>query len=276
MTHADEIARGERFAFGKNWSRFLAVLTETRIQRAEDSLRDFLGLPSLSGMDFLDVGCGSGLFSLAARRLGARVTSFDYDPESVACARELKRRYFRDDNDWHIEEGSALDPDYLRSLGHFDIVYSWGVLHHTGHMWDAIDYVQSSVRPGGLLFIAIYNDMGEESDRWRRLKQRFCSLPAGLRAPYVALTMLPYELKQLARDTMRLRPLDYVRSWTRYEADRGMSRWRDMVDWVGGYPYEVATPAAISAFLVKRGFSLAREECTRGLGCNQFLFRKSG
>src|SRR5438105_15936615 len=130
--HADEITRGRRFEFGKNWSRFLDVLDDERIREAEESLKKMLEVESLAGKSFLDIGSGSGLFSLAARRLGARVHSFDYDPQSVPCAAELKRRYFTDDAAWTIEEGSALDEQYVRALGTFDVVYSWGVLHQTG------------------------------------------------------------------------------------------------------------------------------------------------
>src|SRR5229473_3051952 len=126
MRHSGEILGGERFAFGENWARFLALLDDQRIKDAEESLQSKLGVENLAGKSFLDVGSGSGLFSLAARRLGARVHSFDYDPRSVACTGELKRRYFPDDGRWVVETGSALDADYLRSIGKFDIVYSWG------------------------------------------------------------------------------------------------------------------------------------------------------
>src|SRR5438876_354324 len=137
--HALEVARGERFEFGKNWSRFLRELDEARITRAVDSLRDMLELDDLSGRSFLDIGCGSGLFSLAARRLGATVFSFDFDPQSVACTQEVKRRYCPQDGLWTINAGSALDSHFLKSLGQYDIVYSWGVLHHTGAMWQALE-----------------------------------------------------------------------------------------------------------------------------------------
>src|SRR5215207_5339783 len=115
--NAAEIASGERFEFGQNWSEFLAAIDDERIQQAEKSLREMLEVDSLAGKTFLDIGSGSGLFSLAARRLGARVHSLDYDPKSVACTRELKKNYFREDESWNIEEGSALDSDYMNSLG---------------------------------------------------------------------------------------------------------------------------------------------------------------
>src|SRR5687767_8748135 len=117
LHHAREIADGERFKFGNNWAQFLALVDEDRIRQAEDSLRAMLKRDNLTGLRLLDIGSGSGLFSLAARRLGAKVHSFDYDPQSVACTTELRRRYFPDDPDWQVEQGSVLDPDFVRRLG---------------------------------------------------------------------------------------------------------------------------------------------------------------
>src|SRR3954470_4005834 len=122
-THANEVSRGDRFEFGKNWSKFLELLSDKRIENAKKSLCEFLELSSLAGKSFVDVGSGSGLFSLAARMLGAKVHSFDFDPKSVACTVELKRRYFANDPSWTIAEASVLDGEYLQTLGTFDIVY---------------------------------------------------------------------------------------------------------------------------------------------------------
>jgi 2-polyprenyl-3-methyl-5-hydroxy-6-metoxy-1,4-benzoquinol methylase len=272
-SHAIEIAQGERFEFGKNWSRFLALLDDERIARAEESLKAMLEVEDLEGKSFLDIGSGSGLFSLAARRLGARVHSFDYDPHSVACTTELRRRYFQGDDSWKIEEGSALDADYVKSLGKFDVVYSWGVLHHTGEMWKALENAQLPVAAGGRLFIAIYNDQGSRSRRWLWVKRTYNDLPRPFRAPFALITIAPQEMKSMLRSLVTLKPGEYVRSWTQYDKNRGMSRWRDIVDWVGGYPYEVAKPEEIFDFYRARGFRLTKMKCGAvGLGCNEFVF----
>jgi 2-polyprenyl-6-hydroxyphenyl methylase/3-demethylubiquinone-9 3-methyltransferase len=275
-THAAEVARGARFEFGGNWARFLEVLDEDRIVSAERALQDMLRLKRLDGLRFLDIGSGSGLSSLAARRLGARVHSFDYDPQSVACTSELRRRCFPSDADWIVEQASVLDAGKMRALQAFDIVYSWGVLHHTGRMWEALENAALPVALGGRLFIAIYNDTGSQSRRWRQIKKIYNQLPRRARVPFAIAVTLPGELKTLAGDTLRRRPGDYWKLWTEYRGRRGMNRWHDILDWVGGYPYEFATPDEIFDFYRARGFTLTRMKCGGvGLGCNEFVFERS-
>ncbi len=274
--HTEEVSRGERFEFGKNWSRFLTTLDDQRIAEAERAITGMLELPDLTGKRFLDIGSGSGLSSLAARRLGATVHSFDYDPHSVACTTELRRRYFPQDDSWKVEEGSALDADYIRSLGEFDIVYSWGVLHHTGEMWKALENAQIPVAAGGKLLLAIYNDTGSQAARWRWIKKTYNQLPRLMKTPFAIAVSAPEEAKSLIRSVVKGRPGEYIRTWTQYKQIRGMSHWHDLIDWVGGYPYEVAKPEEIFDFYRARGFTLTKLKCGAvGLGCNEFVFQKT-
>ena len=273
--HTAEVIRGERFEFGSNWNRFLRLVDEGRIRQAETSLLRMLREPSLAGRSFLDLGCGSGLFSLAAARLGARVHSFDFDTSSVACTRELSARFAPEGASWRVEQGSVLDAGYMHGLGTFDVVYSWGVLHHTGRMWDAMAAACAAVAPGGKLYVAIYNDLGTRSARWRAIKRAYNRLPRLLRTPFTVLVSAPEEGKAIARALLRGRPADIVRRW-RAPRNRGMNHWRDIVDWVGGYPYECAAPEQIFDFCRDRGFTLISLRCGGvGLGCNEFVFERA-
>jgi 2-polyprenyl-3-methyl-5-hydroxy-6-metoxy-1,4-benzoquinol methylase len=274
-THQAEVQRGERFEFGKNWKAFLAGLNDDRIVAAETSLKRMLEVERLDGRTFIDIGSGSGLFSLAAQRLGARVHSFDYDPHSVACTTELRRRYFPTSDRWTVEEGSALDPAYLARLGQFDVVYSWGVLHHTGQMWQALENVTPLVAPGGKLFIAIYNDLGSSTARWRTAKRMYNAVPRFLQAPFAAAIIVPLELKAFVHALVRGTLDQYFKHQAQPGNPRGMSRWRDTLDWVGGYPYEVATPDQIFNFYRARGFELTQLIAGGvGVGCNEFVFER--
>ena len=269
----EEVRQGDRFGFGKNWARFLSVVTEEHIAAAEGSLRRLLQVEDLKGKRFLDIGSGSGLFSLAARRLGATVHSFDFDPQSVACARELKRRFFNGDPSWSIEQGSVLDAEYIRSLGQFDVVYSWGVLHHTGAMWAALEHAALPVAPGGQLFIAIYNDQGGASRRWRAVKKLYCSSPLG-RAVVCGVAIPWFIGRQFAIDC--LKGNNPATIYRQYKRRRGMSPLHDWLDWLGGYPFEVAKPEVIFAFYRDKNFDLTNLTTKGALaGCNEFVFRRT-
>jgi 2-polyprenyl-6-hydroxyphenyl methylase/3-demethylubiquinone-9 3-methyltransferase len=266
-----EIRGGERFAFGKNWRKFLSVLDDDRIAEAERSLRAMLEVERLDGLRFLDIGSGSGLFSLAARRLGAKVRSFDYDPDAVECTRELKRRFFPDDPHWVIGQGSVLDRSYVTALGQFDVVYAWGVLHHTGKLWEALETAGQAVLPGGRLFLSVYNDQGIRSARWRRVKRLYCS--GRMQRLLVLAIFIPYFVLGGLLMDLRIRQNPLTR-YVEYRRRRGMSRCHDWFDWLGGYPFEVARPEEVFTFYRKRGFVLCRlSTCGGGSGCNEFVFQ---
>lgn len=270
-----EVQDGERFEFGANWTKFADQIDEERIQQSERVIREKLRVDSLEGLTFLDVGGGSGLHSLAARRLGAKVHTFDFDPNSVSCAKALRERFRSGDGGWIIERGSALDPDYVGSLGQFDIVYSWGVLHHTGDMYTALDLVDGAVKPGGRLYLALYNDQGRPSEVWTAIKVAYVKSP---KLGKLALTIgagAYFETRAAVGRLLRLQnPLPFE-TWERKKQSRGMSVWTDLVDWVGGYPFEVSKPEEIFEFYRERGYRLETlKTCAGGLGNNEFVFIK--
>jgi 2-polyprenyl-6-hydroxyphenyl methylase/3-demethylubiquinone-9 3-methyltransferase len=271
--HKKQVHQGVRFEFGKNWQRFLSVLNAERISEAEKSLKRMLETDHLNDKSFLDIGSGSGLFSLSARRLGAKVHSFDFDQLSVECTRELKRRYFPSDGNWTIEQGDVLNVDYLKSLGQFDVVYSWGVLHHTGGMWQALENVVYLVAEGGRLFISIYNDQGRKSLHWTRLKRLYNKSSKPVQWLIAVSLGIYWETHfALSRLIHGENPFPF-KCWAESKKARGMSVWHGLVDWVGGYPFEVAKPEEIFDFYRKRGFTLIKlKTCGGGLGCNEFVF----
>jgi 2-polyprenyl-6-hydroxyphenyl methylase/3-demethylubiquinone-9 3-methyltransferase len=269
----------KRFAFGKNWESFLAhYLTQERIDEACKYLVEFTGISDFRGKSFIDIGCGSGLFSYAAYLLGAfPIYSFDIDKDSVQCCDMMKRKVGNPAN-WTVVQGSILDEDYLKSLEQFDIVYSWGVLHHTGKMWKAIENSAKLVKEGGLFYLAIYNkadglaiypNMGIGPSRfWEKEKRFYCRIPLFFQniIDYILMIILI-----LAYLVALKNPVKKIRD---HKQLRGMS-WRiDIKDWLGGYPYEYATVAEVFKFMKFRGFSLENLKCNNGLLNNEYLFKK--
>lgn len=271
-----DVRAGARFRFGKNWQRFLSVFNEERLALATQTLQAMLGVETLEGKTFLDIGCGSGLFSLGARRLGARVHSFDFDPDSVACAEQLRKRFFPDDGDgqWRIHQGSVLDEKMIGELGPFDVVYSWGVLHHTGSMWKALDHAASRVADGGLFYIAIYNDQGLISRIWWWIKRLYCA------SIFFRILLIPVFFTLFFFAGLAIDLASFTNPARRFldhpKKHRGMSLTHDWLDWLGGFPYEVARPDVIIDHFHAQGFSLCKLKSPAiGFGNYEYVFQKS-
>lgn len=260
------------FRFGKNWRRFLKSLDEERVKNAELSLAEFIGVRDLKGRSFIDIGCGSGLFSYAAFNLGARrIVSIDIDACSVSCCNFLREKA-GSPRHWEVYEGSVLDAGLLSKLGTFDIVYSWGVLHHTGAMWKALENAGRCVTEGGYFYIALYNRVEgfKGSGFWLGVKRLYNRMPA----PGKYLMDLCYMGYYFAAQLIRLRnPLRSIRS---YKSHRGMSWRTDISDWLGGYPYEYATVEEVfrHARALFPDFELVNIRTTNGIANNWFLFKK--
>ncbi len=227
------------FSFGKNWESFLSAADASALEKATADIEEWLGQGSVKGKTVLDIGSGSGLHSLAYFHLGATsIVSFDYDQHSVAATKECWRRAGSPDN-WQVMHGSVLDRAFIQSLGTFDIVYSWGVLHHTGSMWKAIEHATLPIKPGGLFWISIYNKT-PNYPKELALKQQYN------RSNWFGKKWL--ELREIGK-TMRYRYQNHLNPFTWNERRmRGMDAYHDIVDWLGGLPYEVATGDELITF----------------------------
>ena len=260
------------FEFGANWRQYLKKLTPERIDSAKSSLLEFVGEDAIEGKSFLDVGCGSGLFSYAAHELGAaKVTSFDIDPESVECCKALRAKAGNPEN-WTVLQGSVLDDTFTERLAAFDLVYSWGVLHHTGEMWRAIRSAARLVQVEGLFYIAIYNKVKSTfgSEFWLKVKKRYnSSSRRGKTAMEVSFLAYYYAMD------LGGRALSVARRQKQTARPRGMELRTDVIDWIGGYPYEFASPDEMKSFMLREFpfFTLVRVVETPALGNNSFLWR---
>jgi SAM-dependent methyltransferase len=269
IQRTEDVARGKEsevtFSFGKNWQRFVKELHPRSIEAMASYFERWLPQP-ITGHTFLDIGSGSGLSSLVAFQKGARVTSFDLDPRSVDATGSLRALAGAPD-DWSVLQGSILDAAFVEGLGVFDIVLAWGVLHHTGDLWRAVRSSADRVGPGGLLWIAVYRK-GYRSGRSLRLKQRYNRTPDALKPAFRLLYASPrLAYMALKRDFSEL---------SHSHQERGMDWWRDLEDWLGGLPYEVASPAEVHDTLRPLGFALERMEIGEGDGGNDiYMYRRA-
>lgn len=264
----------KQFDFGQNWAEFsVNAATPERITQARADFANLMKGIELQRRSFLDIGFGQGFSLLSARSLGADVVGCDINPK---CHEVIQRNrlLFADANNGRIplQIGSILDNSTVEALRReqaahgqgFDIVHSWGVLHHTGDMRRAIANAASLVRPGGYFVIAIYNRHWS-SVSWRWIKGFYMQSPAWL--------------QRLLVDA--LYPLIFVAKWlvtgkSPKRMERGMEFYHNVVDWVGGYPYEYASTDEIEQLCCSLGFSVVRViPAIVPTGCNEFIFRKA-
>jgi 2-polyprenyl-6-hydroxyphenyl methylase/3-demethylubiquinone-9 3-methyltransferase len=256
------------FKFGKNWKDFSKGIDAESLEEAKRGLRRLFPGRELQGASFLDIGSGSGLHSVAASELGAReIIAIDIDEDSVDTTRRTLARY---GITALVERRSVFEAD---NLGQFDVVYSWGVLHHTGDMWRAIHCAAQHVKPGGLLALALYQKR-VTCAAWVVEKRFYTKCPRALQALirgiYGAALLLGVAIS--GRN-----PIRYYRG---YKSSRGMSFWHDVHDWLGGYPYESSTPEETCAFVENMGFEPAMIAALKkslglfGTGCAEYVFRR--
>jgi SAM-dependent methyltransferase len=273
MNDSLKFDQSTHFEFGKNWVEYSKHISTEEIADASSELTRLIGTDSLEGLSFLDIGCGSGIHSLAALMLGAdKVLAIDIDPDSVETSRATIEKYWKSDN-FHADLLNIFDPEFS-NLPQFDVVYSWGVLHHTGAMWDAIEKANTRVAPGGQLVIAIYRKT-PLCGFWKWEKRLFTSSGSFVRAlltsVYAALKILWYLL--------RLKnPIRKIKQYN--QGKRGMHWKSDVIDWLGGYPYESASAVEIVRFVESNGFTHQYSNKTKsetgvfGSGCAEYRFLK--
>jgi len=270
MANKKLIAKKYLFSFGKNWKNYLKSLNKEKIIYAKESLKKFLG--DVRHKTFLDIGCGSGLFSYSIYLLGAKkIVSFDLDTFSIECTKYLWSKV-KNPEKWKIYQGSILDKIFISKLKKFDIVYSWGALHHTGKMWEAINNAVSLVNDGGFIYIAIYNKT-RYSKNWLKVKEIYNTTPDWTK---FIISLLYFFIFSFSLSLVRLKnPFKIIKNYKK--SQRGMNLFEDINDWLGGYPFEYATFNEIVKFFdnLDSKFELIKYvKQTKSFGNNEFLYKK--
>jgi 2-polyprenyl-3-methyl-5-hydroxy-6-metoxy-1,4-benzoquinol methylase len=242
-----------RYEFGKNWLMFVSKVEERNFLEASKSLETIIDNKNRN--NFIDIGCGSGIFSYSATRYYKNVLSLDIDKNSILATKKIRKKSNVRLKNWKIKTGSMLNKDFMTKNGKFDMVYCWGVAHHTGDMWSALDNLKILVKKNGRLFIAIYNDQGFKSKIWWLLKLIYINLPLFLKKIYFKFFELVFKFKN-------------------HKNRRGMNFIENLDDWIGGFPFEYSKMETLKKFYLKRGFKVLKSKKCHGHGCHEILFQK--
>lgn len=258
-----------RFEFGKNWNEFIRQnYGQDKVEISKRHMLKFMGRENLDGLSFLDIGCGSGLHSIAALQSGAAVVhGFDYDANSVVATRFVQEQAGNPKN-WTVQQGSVLDDAFVGALPKYDVVYSWGVLHHTGDVWHAIKNAAQCVKPGGTFYIALYSadvQIDPPPEFWLEVKKKYVAAGWLTRRLMDAWYVWRF---QLNRNVFRLP--EFMRRVRDYKENRGMDVFTDIRDWLGGWPMEFVRDADAISFCEKQGFKL--KNIATGEANTEFLF----
>jgi 2-polyprenyl-6-hydroxyphenyl methylase/3-demethylubiquinone-9 3-methyltransferase len=259
--------RASHFDFGKNWSEFSEHITPERIAIAESSIRRLVG--DITGKTFFDIGSGSGLLALAALRLGAKsVSCIDIDEDSVATTTRVLETY-APGGSWTVEQMSVFD---IPASYKFDVVYSWGVLHHTGAMWRAVDRASRTVVDGGAFAFALY-ERTPLCGAWKVEKRLYVRAPKPLQRALCKIYETAYTLARYAIGKGRHPGT----------TERGFTVASGIPDWMGGYPYESTTLSEVEAIMNERGFTLRYHNPAPvhafgifGSGCSEYVYVRGG
>jgi SAM-dependent methyltransferase len=258
------------FNFGSNWKNYSKyALSGKKIETAKLHFDKLFENIDLNEKSFLDIGFGQGLSLLIATEKNANTVGCDINPLCSEVLLFNMKMFNNNLNEIPVVIGSINDETTVENIlklndgNLFDIVHSWGVLHHTGNMWKAIEKSKNLVTKNGIFVIAIYNKHFT-AKFWHLIKKVYNSsgwfIKNLMLAGYLPLIFIRYLL--YFQNPMKL--------------PRGMNIYYDAIDWLGGYPYQYASIDEILDYMNQNGFTQVRIVKTSGFtGCNEFVFKKT-
>ena len=258
----------KHFKFGENWKNFSNLIDNNRLKEAVTSLKKLTNKKSLNNLSFLDIGCGSGLCSLAAIQLNCKkIYAIDQDEQSIKTTKKVLQK-----SRFKKVKVEKKDLFTLNEKEKFDIVYSWGVLHHTGNMLEAIKKSTKMVSKNGMLILALYKKT-KLCNLWKIEKYIYKSSPKVIQNFIKNLFIFLFKLAMILK---RKNFSNYIND---YKTKRGMDFYHDVHDWLGGYPYESISIEEISKIMDKFGYKMIRSFQVKkqigffGTGCDEYVFK---